>query len=400
MLTMLSAHPMTRFWLYGELARVFGPDHGRAGAGHAAVRSLLADGLIEPHPGRGRDILALTTYGREACETVAPLAAAARARRATGQQLVPARGLDPRRPLLAAIRPVVRAWIRYFPLDVGKRRVWTSIVEPYLLWTHHRFVVRCRNGARMAGDTVEVHQQFLYFFGIHEPNLTGWMRRQLRGGDVLVDVGAHIGYYTLLGSRLVGTRGGVIAVEPSPRALHALNANVNRNGAMNVRVIHAAAGARRETVTIYRTPEMNQGLANLRPDPDVSTVPEAEVAAAPLFDMLTPTEVARVRVVKVDAEGAEGDVVEGMRPLLASGRRDLEVVVEVSPDRLTARGGSPARLFEVFERYGFNAYHLPNNDYDPFGHLRRARGDRPRRIDGPIAVEGDIVFSRLDRDFL
>ena len=95
-----------------------------------------------------------------------------------------------------------RAWIRYFPLDVGKRRVWTSIVEPYLLWTHHRFVVRCRNGARMAGDTVEVHQQFLYFFGIHEPNLTAWMRRQLCDG-VLVDVGAHIGYYALLGSRLL-----------------------------------------------------------------------------------------------------------------------------------------------------------------------------------------------------
>jgi FkbM family methyltransferase len=297
------------------------------------------------------------------------------------------------------LRPTVRAWIRHAPVRVGKAWLWQVVAEPYFAWSPHRFVARTRFGARMGGDTAEYLQQLVYYFGVWEPNLTAWLSRRLRSEDVFVDVGANVGYFTLLASRLVGRSGGVVAVEPSPRAFAALEANLARNRAVNVRAVPVAVSARRDRLALYRGPGYHWGLASLCTAPELDSTPEAMVEAVPLAELLSPAEAAAARVVKIDAEGAEADVVEGVVPLLRDGRPDLEVVVEIGPDRLASQGRSAAELFRVFHRFGFHPYHL-ENDYDPTGHLPGAPTCPPRRIDAPPDVEADVVFSRVDSDRL
>src|SRR5438132_13708039 len=89
--------------------------------------------------------------------------------------------------------PLVRSYIRYFPLRVGKPFVWTRIVEPYLAWQSRPFRARTLFGFHLGGDSRDLIQQWIYYFGIWEQALTTWIRRRLKRGDTFVDAGANIG---------------------------------------------------------------------------------------------------------------------------------------------------------------------------------------------------------------
>src|SRR3954466_14688534 len=95
---------------------------------------------------------------------------------------------------------------------------------------------RTRYGAKLEVDASDIFGTYIAYFGIWEPNLTSWLEGRLRPGDVFVDVGANVGYFPLLASRLVGTEGRVVAVEPFPRTNAVLRRNVAASGVENVRV--------------------------------------------------------------------------------------------------------------------------------------------------------------------
>src|ERR1051325_5097791 len=101
-----------------------------------------------------------------------------------------------------------RSWIRYAPTQLGKRWLWEWCFGRYC-----DFECRTRFNTRMTGNTQDFIQRYLYFFGVWEPDITAWVRSALKPGDYFVDVGANIGYYTVLAARLVRPNGKVIAIE-------------------------------------------------------------------------------------------------------------------------------------------------------------------------------------------
>jgi hypothetical protein len=91
------------------------------------------------------------------------------------------------------------------------------------LYEHPRtFVARMRNGHVFLGNTRDVIQRNVYTFGVWEPEITHWLEGFLRPGDLVVDVGANTGYFSLEASKLVGPEGLVVAVEPVPSISAAL----------------------------------------------------------------------------------------------------------------------------------------------------------------------------------
>lgn len=115
--------------------------------------------------------------------------------------------------LLASI---ARGYVRFVPGNLGKARIVDQYLNAALRNTPVTRDIVLRNGVRMSVDTKDIVQRYLYQFGIWEPSLSGWLARTLRPGDVFVDVGANIGYYSLLAARLVGHLGSVVAIEASP----------------------------------------------------------------------------------------------------------------------------------------------------------------------------------------
>ncbi|AZM54541.1 FkbM family methyltransferase [Streptomyces sp. WAC 01529] len=302
-------------------------------------------------------------------------------------------------PTTEALVTLGRAYVRRAPGTLFKSALAARFLNPRLRDHPRRRVVDVECGARFAVDTQDLIQRYLYLFGVWEPNMTRWLRSRLRGGDVLVDVGANVGVFAVLGSRLVGDTGRVVAVEASPAFHRRLLRNAALNGCENIRAVNAAVSDSHKSLTFILASSHNMGANSIVPyeGPAESTF---EARALPLPELLEADEIAGARVIKIDVEGAEGGVVRGLRPVLDRLRPDVEIAVEVTPERMAQLGDSADELLATMREHGFHSYRLAN-DYAPQSYPRAMRSPAPPvRWRGPVVGETELVFSRVDAEIL
>ncbi|WP_329077553.1 FkbM family methyltransferase [Streptomyces niveus] len=295
---------------------------------------------------------------------------------------------------------LVRGYVRHVPGSLGKALLTELFLNPQLRETPSQVTAKSRFGARFVVDTQDLIQRYLYMFGVWEPHMTRWLQARLLPGDTFIDVGANIGYYTVLASGLVGEGGRVVAVEASPDFHQRLLEQVRLNRRDNVRAVNGAVSDERRTLTFVLASSANMGANSIVPY-DGPVESSFEVEAFPLGELLTPEEISTARVIKIDVEGAEGSVVRGMVPLLDKLRPDCEITVEVTPDRMTQLGDSAEELMQTMQEHGFHAYRLAN-EYTPESYVTALRGKRaiPVRWRGPVVEESDLIFSRVDAETL
>jgi FkbM family methyltransferase len=298
--------------------------------------------------------------------------------------------------LTSRLTALARRYVRFAPGTVGKAR----IVDQYLNASLRdrpitRDVVLC-DGTRVCVDTRDIVQRYLYQFGIWEPSLTSWLTRTLRPGDVFVDVGANIGYYALLAARLVGNRGSVVAIEPSPVAHAALRRNVARNHADNVRLVSYAVAEDHHELAFYEPkPGAHSVTTSVRTRDD--QIPAFRTRAHPLSSLLTAEELGAARVIKIDIEGGEYAALAGLVPVLSGACEDMEIVVEVSESLLARQSRTIADATRLLTDRGFHPYRLVNS-YRPSSYLSAPAA--PRRVREAVTGDADLVFSRVDAEIL
>ena len=298
------------------------------------------------------------------------------------------------RPLLI---PIVRLCIRHAPHEKVRRALWIYLVAPFFQSANHSFVATTLFGAIVSGNTEDVIQRYIFYFGFWEPNLTEFLKTRLIEGDVFVDVGANIGYFTLLASRLVGRAGKVIAIDASPTIFAKLLGNLKRNQATNVNALNVAVSDHTGTARVFLAPHSNIGETSIIANEGLRY--ECDVFADSLDSLLAPEDVAKVRLVKIDVEGAEWLVIAGMRDFLRRGRPDLEVVIEMQPQSIREHGKTVEEVFAVFSELGFFPYQI-ENDYSALSYMSRKDFKRPVRIRSRISTQTDVVFSRKNADCL
>jgi len=293
-----------------------------------------------------------------------------------------------------------RWYVRNAPGTFAKAPLAGRFLNPRLRDSPRRRVTETLIGARFAVDTQDLIQRYLYLFGVWEPRMTLWLQRRLGPGDTFVDVGANIGYFSVLASRLVGPEGKVVAIEASRAFQERLEQNARLNDCTNIRAVHTAVSDKQQTLTFILASSNNMGANSIVPydGPVESTF---EIEAFPLPDVLEADEIANARVIKVDVEGAEGSVVRGMAPLLGKLRPDAEVTVEVTPDRMAQLGDTVEELLDTMRGAGFNVYRLAN-EYAAATYPAALRGASavPVRWRGPVTSESDLIFSRIDAETL
>jgi FkbM family methyltransferase len=165
----------------------------------------------------------------------------------------------------------------------------------------------------------------------------------------VADVGAHIGFFTLLSSRLVGVSGRVLAFEPSPENFSLLLHHLSRARARNVVPVRAALADRQGTAPLYISPghsndSLVQGYTQAQHNVLVETIS--------LDDFLTASGLDSLEFIKIDAEGAEPMILDGMRNTISANPR-LSMVIEINPAALAAAGSSPRSLIRQIVGYGF-----------------------------------------------
>lgn len=288
---------------------------------------------------------------------------------------------------------LVRGYFRA-PGAPGRRWLWKNFVQRHVVWRGLRIAVPARDGFVIAGRLDDLIHRYLYFFGVFEPGIARIFRDALRPGDIAIDVGANVGVHTLLAATLVGPQGRVHAIEASPHIHRQLRANLAANGASQVVTYNLAATDAPCSVPVFLHDSSNIGRTTIMADiaAENRAAAEAEVEGRPLQDIVPQADLAAAKLIKIDVEGAEWLVVQGMRAMLGRLHPDVRILVEVTPQAIAQSGGTLRALVEIFAEAGFEAFEVPNR-YDEEFYF-----DSPDLTPRPLAsldVDlADILFRR------
>lgn len=296
------------------------------------------------------------------------------------------------------LTPAARAILRYWPFRAGKAWLWSKFVRPFLAWRSRPFTARTRFGQRLSGNTRDVVQQCIYFFGVWEPAVTHWIGNRLRAGEAFIDIGANIGYFTLLASRAVGDSGKVVSIEASPSIFGSLKSHLELNHARNVRAVNLAVADKPGTLALYHGTDYNSGETTTVTSQGLGYY--GEVDSLPLDAILTADELRLARLIKIDIEGGEWAVVKGIVPSLPQMSPLLEWVIEMHPALLAAQGRTGEDIVQLFGGAGYHAYHLQCyvSPVDCIGPL--IPNSQPQRLRRMIDEEMVVIFSRVDAEAL
>jgi FkbM family methyltransferase len=187
--------------------------------------------------------------------------------------------------------------------------------------------------------------------GIYEPFETGLVQELVQPGDTVLDIGANIGYYTLILARLVGSGGRVFAFEPDPENFALLERNVEANGFRNVVLINAAVSDHCGQLKLYRS-ESNAGDHHIYASGE--NRPAVQAAAVSLDEYFRGQSM-QIGLVKIDVQGSEAKVVEGMESLLQAGL-PTQMLLEFWPLGLQRAGSEAKQLLDTLSRHAFSLY--------------------------------------------
>lgn len=195
-------------------------------------------------------------------------------------------------------------------------------------------------------------------FSVREELTTELFEKVVKEGDIVVDLGANIGYYTLLAARLVGKKGKVYAFEPEPINYSLLIKNIELNGYDNIVPVQKAVSNTAGTVRLFLAYKSTEGHAIYQPNnaiyqPNNKKREFVEVESVTLDEFFKDKK-CPINVIKMDIEGAEIAAFLGMGRLLRE-NKNLKLFVEFNPFRIRRSGVSPedfARM--LLEDYGFS----------------------------------------------
>jgi FkbM family methyltransferase len=250
----------------------------------------------------------------------------------------------------------------------------------------HTALVATRWGAKMLVDTRDAMvAPWLVLDGLWESHVTAWLQDTLKPGQVFVDVGANIGYFTLLGATLVGSEGRCVGIEAHPRLAELLQRNVIINGLHGyVTTWQRAAWSESTELKLHMRHNFasNSSVGSIGSDAlrrlgDSEEI--VEVEAVRLDDLLA--DLPRVDVMKVDVEGAEVHVFNGLTRILAANPA-ITIIFEWSPAQIVDVGDDPSALLRLLTSQGFG-FRLMENGLAPI--------DAAGLIDLPY---GNVVATR------
>ena len=178
-----------------------------------------------------------------------------------------------------------------------------------------------------------------------EPEQTKLFLKEIKKGNIVFDIGANIGYYTILASKLVGKKGRVYAFEPDERNLRLLQKNLKLNNCQNVEVIPQPVS--NQTALVGFLENTSQGESKIK----TSSLKGRKIKAISLDDFVKQKRIKKIDVLKMDIEGAEVLALKGGQNFLAK-TPHLKIFLECNPESLKEFGFETKDLLASLGKLG------------------------------------------------
>jgi FkbM family methyltransferase len=225
-------------------------------------------------------------------------------------------------------------------------------------------VARLGNGMKVRvvwndfiGRTIQRH-------GYYEPEMVRLFEKLLKPGMILLDIGAHIGQYTLVASELVGETGAVHSFEPDPETFEWLSANLRLNRRKNVRVNQLALSDAPGKTKFYLSTTDDIGSNSLAPPANYSGR-EVEVTTTTVDSYLEQQHVPHVDLLKADIEGAEYAMLSGACSLLSSDHQPV-IILEFEEASQKKLKSSCAELADFLSSRGYTLYRIVEDGFESY----------------------------------
>jgi len=271
------------------------------------------------------------------------------------KQLSSARKIYQEQGVVILIRKTI-----YFFCQFRKRR-------DEILW----FFLKFRKNNRLE-QTIHGQKMYLsvYDFGIskelaiyktHEPLATKLFRASIKKGMNIIDIGANIGYYVLIESQIIGSKGKIIAIEPQQENISLLRLNIKRNHLQNVKIIEAAIGdyCKQGKLYVNKRASNTHSLLPFYSNESQDNWKTQEVKIYSI-DALTRKLNFPVDFIRMDIEGYELNAIKGMNQTLK--RYKPSLAIELHYDVLGMKG--VVKLLEILKQNGYKAKHISDRDKD------------------------------------
>ncbi len=211
-----------------------------------------------------------------------------------------------------------------------------------------------------------------------EPGVTRVFKGQIKTGMVFVDIGAHIGYYTLLTSKLIGTDGFVFAFEPNPDNGILLEKSIKANGFKNIKLTKKALAQKTGKTSLFMSGVSNDSRCYFSGENRKSI----EVETVSLDDFFKGTD-QKIDFIKMDVDGFEFSVLRGAEKTI-SNSKNLMLISEFCPEYLTKAGEDPREYISYLEKLGFKISLIDDKN----GDLKKA--DIDELLAGPSSASHNL----------
>lgn len=246
---------------------------------------------------------------------------------------------------------LTRPEVQKNPLKALSKRIYWRF---HWLTSNQPFVIAFRDTLKIAipksGSGASI-----YYGGVSEPDTSDFMQRFLRPGMVMVDIGAHIGEYTLLAANAVGNTGQIHAFEPQESMFSILSSNVQLNGLKNVTLNASAVSdlVGELEFEIGNEPSMSSIRKHQNLEQQTKVVKVPTTSLNDYWNNYT----SKIDLIKVDVEGAEKFVFQGATKLMSLPSPNAPTwIFEYGPRAYADFNYQPAELLDLIQNYGYSIW--------------------------------------------
>lgn len=267
---------------------------------------------------------------------------------------------------------LIAFYLRNSPVKRGRYRL-TDYARPIARALGGKLGIReikTKHGFSLRVNLADRIPQDIFLEGEYEATTTAIVKTILNQGDIVVDVGANIGYFSLLFAKCVGTAGAVLAFEPSPGLSFQAKENFELNNINQIKLYDIALSDHEGEARFYAGPAYNSGLSALRKPANFSGYHDVQLST---YDQLVGQN-KHIALVKIDVEGAELQVLRGMKKMLQESEPIL--FLEVTDSFLRDLGDSAMGLLDYIRGFNYTIYVIGEQRIVPLGEIEAELPDQ------------------------